>query len=231
MRNNIIDKFYSKKTIERIREKVRMLGDKAINERLFLFLRLIFTIIIFGGLLIFSKYGYILAIVGAVIFYWGIEVVVLDLNIKKRGKILEKEAIFFLEVLALTLEGGRSLKHALSITTQNINSEISLEFKKTLNEINLGKSLNEALNDMKKRMPSDNINNVILSMVESNTYGNNITDLIYNQIEFLRNKQMLEVKAEITKLPTKISVISVLFFIPIMLLVILAPVLINLINR
>ena len=165
MRNNIIDKFYSKKTIERIREKVRMLGDKAINERLFLFLRLIFTIIIFGGLLIFSKYGYILAIVGAVIFYWGIEVVVLDLNIKKRGKVLEKEAIFFLEVLALTLEGGRSLKHALSITTQNINSEISLEFKKTLNEIDLGKSLNEALNDMKKRMPSDNINNVILSLI------------------------------------------------------------------
>ncbi len=232
MINNMGDKLYRKKTRERIKAKVRMLGkDNEVNENNFLIVRLVLTIIIFGALLIFSRHGYILAPLVAIIFYKGVEVIVLDGSIKRRGKRLEKEALFFLEVLVLTLEGGRNLKQALSLTTENIDSEISLEFKRTLSEIKLGKSLNEALNDMKKRIPSDNINNVILSMVESNTYGNDITDLIYNQIEFLRNKQILEVKAEIAKLPTKISVISVLFFIPIMLLVILAPVLINLISK
>jgi len=50
-------------------------------------------------------------------------------------------------------------------------------------------------------------------------------------MEYLRNKQMLDVRAEIAKLPTKVSVISVLFFVPIMLLIILAPVLIHYITK
>ena len=43
----------------------------------------------------------------------------------------------------------------------------------------------------------------------------------------LRDKRILEIKGRIGKLPTKISIISVLFFIPIILLVILSPVLIE----
>ena len=80
---------------------------------------------------------------------------------------------------------------------------------------------------MKKRIPSDTINNAILNMVQSNTFGSNIIDSMYNQIDYLREKQMLDVKASIAKLPTKVSVISVLFFVPIMMLIILAPVLIS----
>ena len=151
----------------------------------------------------------------------------LDWQIKKRVKTLEKEALFFFEVLTLTLEGGRNLKRALSLTVSNIDSEIALEFKKTLEEIEYGKSLNESLKAMKKRIPSDTINNAILNMIGSNTFGNSITSSMYNQIEYLRNKQMLDIKAEINKLPMKVSIISVVFFVPIMLLIILAPVLIN----
>ena len=46
-----------------------------------------------------------------------------------------------------------------------------------------------------------------------------------------KKKKILEVKAEITKLPTKISIISVIFFIPIMFLVILSPVIITFFTR
>ena len=232
MKTNLIYKFYPKKTVLRVKNKIKMLGDNTeINEVNFLVLRLVFTLVIFGVVLLGTKNGYIWAPLGAGAFYVLMEQLGLDLAIKKRAEKLEKETLFFLEVLVLTLEGGRSLKHALSLTASNIDSEIAREFKQTLSEVNLGKSLNEALNDMKKRIPSDNINNVILNMVQSNTYGNSIVEVMYNQIEFLRNKRILEVKADIAKLPMKISVISVIFFIPIMLLVILAPVIINLINR
>ncbi len=84
---------------------------------------------------------------------------------------------------------------------------------------------------MKKRIPSDTINNSILNMIQSNTFGNSIIDSMYNQIDFLREKQLLDVKAEIAKLPTKISIISVIFFIPIMMLIILGPVLIQYIMK
>ncbi len=228
MMNNFTSKIYLDKTISRILTKTRKLGlydEKSVIT--FLNTRLILTLLIFTIVLILSPVGYILAPVLAIAFYCISEIIVLDYPIKKRGQKLEKEALFFFEVLVLTLEGGRNLQHALSLTVDNIDSEISNEFKKTLEEVKLGKSLNEALESMKKRIPSDAINNSLLNMIESNTYGSSIIDSMYNQIEFLRQKQLLDIKAEISKLPTKISIISVLFIIPIMLLIILAPVLIN----
>ncbi len=228
MRRSIINKIYLSSTIKRIESKVKLLGNNnKIGIEEFLNVRLILTIIIFGIGLISFKYGYILAPLMALVFYVGFEYIVYDYNIKKRGKRLEKEALFFFEVLVLTLEGGRNLKHALDLTVENINSDIALEFKGMLEEVRLGKSINEALESLKKRIPSEAINNAILNMIQANTYGTNIIDSMYNQIDFLRDKQLLDVKAQIAKLPTKISIISVLFFIPIMFLIILAPVLLN----
>lgn len=232
MRSSVIFKIIPKKEVMRCDRKIQLLGvSSKIKLEKFLSVRFILTILIFVGMIMGTKYGFILGPVLAVLFYIGIEWAFLDVKIKKRAQKLEKEALFFLEVLVLTLESGRNLRHAINLVTNNVDSEISLEFKRTLEDVKMGKSLNEALESMKKRIPSDTINNAILSMVQSNTFGNSIVDSMYNQIDFLRNKQRLDIKAEIAKLPTKISIISVIFFIPIMLLIILAPVLIQYIMK
>ena len=49
----------------------------------------------------------------------------------------------------------------------------------------------------------------------------------YMNIDQEREKKLLETKAIINKMPLKISVVSVIFFIPLLLLLILGPVLIN----
>ena len=228
MRDSLFVKIYPKRTIDRVERKIKLLGvSNHYNLFAILNFRVIISLILFVIILIVSDIGYILAPVVAILFYYLSEKILLDYPIKKRAKKLEKEALFFFEILLLTLEAGRNLGHALNLTTANVDSELSLEFKKTLSEVKLGKSLNEALNDMKKRIPSEAINNAILNMVESNIFGNSIVVSLSNQIDFLNNKQMLDVKAEINKLPTKVSIVSVVFFVPIMLLIILAPVLVR----
>ncbi len=228
MKDSVFAKIYPKKTIDRIESKIKLLGvQNHYNLFTLLNFRVIISLILFVVVLLLSNIGYILAPIIAILFYYLSEVLLLDYPIKKRAKKLEKEALFFFEVLLLTLESGRNLGHALQLTTLNIDSELSSEFKKTLTEVKLGKSLNEALNDMKKRIPSEAINNALLNMIESNLFGNSILTSMNNQIDFLREKQMLDIKAEINKLPTKVSIISALFFVPIMLLIILAPVLIQ----
>lgn len=232
MKNVLATKIYRKKSAQKIENKIKLLGpDCNMNATMFLTIRLALTFLIFILILVFSKFGYILAPLVSLLFYIFFEKVLLDYPAIKRGKKLDKEALFFFEVFALTLEGGRTLKSALALTSQNVDSELSNEFKKTLAEVHLGKSLKESLEDMKKRIPSDSINNVILNMIESNTFGSNMTVSIYNQLDYLRDKQMHNVKAEIAKLPTKVSIISVLFFVPIMLLIILAPVIIEYVSK
>ena len=193
----------------------------------FIFLRLVTTLLV---LLLFTyilSVGYIFAPFVAIVYYYLFYYILIESKIKRRIKKLDKEALDFFEILTLTLESGRNLENALEITCFNIDSELSNEFKKTLFEMKFGKSLVEALDDMKKRIPSESINNIILNITQTSIFGSSILDTMYNQIEFLRDKQILEIKEQINKIPNKISIISVIFVLPIILLLILGPIFIN----
>lgn len=227
---SLVRRIYTEKIIKKVEKKIKLLGINCkYNVIDLLNLRLLIGIAIFVLLLIFNKNGYILAPITVILFHYLSEYIVLDYPIKKRRKKLEEEAIFFFEVLSLTMESGRNLTKGLLLTSKNIDSELSQEFKKSLEEMSLGKSFSECLNSMKERIPSDTINNAILNIVQSSIFGNNIEESLNNQLDFLRDKHLMEVKSEIGKLPTKISIISVLFFIPIILMVILSPVLVDLV--
>jgi len=232
MDTRFIEKIYTKKSIERIKSKTTLLGIyNKIDPIDFMNTRLIASLLIFFITLLISPYAYILSPIITVVFYIGVEKVVLDMKIKARSKKLDTEALFFFEVLTLSLETGRNLKGALDLTIKSLDSELSDEFKVTMEMVEYGKTLTEALNDMKKRIPSDTINNVILNITHSNVFGSEIINTLYNQVDYLREKKLQDSKARIAKMPIKISIVSVLFFIPIILLLILGPVLINLITK
>ena len=224
-------KIYSKKTLEKLDAKIKLLGSNTkLSVDNFLNIRLIISITIFFiSLFIFEHYGYLLAPFLAIAFYILTYYYFIDYKISKRTIKLEKEAVTFFEVLLLSVEAGNDLLQSLITTSNNVDSEFSSEFKITINEVKYSKTLNKALKDMRKRIPSDNINNIILNISEASLFGGNIIDTLNNQIDFLQEKRIQHVRGEINKLPIKISIVSVLFFIPLILLLILAPVLINII--
>lgn len=217
---------YRKSTINKINKKFKLLNYNKISAYTFMNFRLISSLIIFIFLLLFNSKGYIYGPLFAIICYISFEYI-LDLKIKKRRDKLNYQAIFFFQVLVLTLESGKNLQGGIELTCKSIDSEISTEFKRALDEIKLGKSLIEALNNMKERIPSEEINTVILNITQSTIFGNNVIESLNNQIDYLRDKKILDIKANINKMPLKISMISVIFIVPIIMLLILGPVLIN----
>ena len=183
---------YNKKTILKIEKKINLLGVSSKYDAItFLNIRLITMIFFF--VLIFSTfdYGYIIAVVFVFIYYYLFEWLLLDNKIKKRGFKLNIEAIYFFEVLTLSLQTGRNLMEAISVTVNSSNSELALEFKKAIRETKYGKSLNESLADMQKYIPSDSINNIIIALTQTNIYGSNIIDTLYNQVDYLREKRIM----------------------------------------
>lgn len=224
----LASKLYTKKSINKTKDKIKLLGIyNTLDPIEFLNLRLLTSIIIFFVILYLFPIGYIYAPIISVAYYYLIYYFAIDYQIKKRARKLEFEALYFFEVLTLSVETGRDLKSAIEITCNNIDSEISDEFKKTIKEVNYSKTLDEALKDMRKRIPSDNINNIILNISQTSIFGGNIIDTMYNQIDFLSDRKMQDIKGQISKLPIKISIMSVIFFIPLMLLLILGPVILN----
>ena len=227
-RNDLFRNLYNKKTIMKIDDKIKLLGiNYSLDTMTFLNVRFITTVFLFILILVNYKYGYIWGIFVCLFYYYFFEKLLLDRKINERGKRLNVEAIYFFEVLTLSLQTGRNLEEAISITVNGVDNELSLEFKEALRQTRFGKSLTESLTDMQKRIPSDSINNIVLALTQANIYGSSIIDTMYNQVDYLREKRKMEVKAMISKVPTKISIISVFFFIPLILLIILGPILVS----
>lgn len=227
-KEEFVRRLYSDKYVNRFVKKVKLLGIKNKMDPYDIILtRLLTTVILFILLLYFFKYGYIIAPIGGVIYYFLFNYFVLNKKIKMRIIKLENEAMHFFEVLTLSLETGRNLVEAIEVTTDNVSGLLSDEFRESVREVSFGKSLNEALNDMQYRIPSENVNNIVLSLTQANLYGNSIIENLYSQIDYLREKRKLEVKGRISKVPILISVISVFFFVPLLLIVILGPILLD----
>lgn len=231
MNGGIIKKLYRKKSIENVQSKINMLGSNKkfnFNAETFLTLRIITTILLALILIFFTNVKYFIIPFILVIYYNLFYYYIITNEVNKKIKKLDREALTFFEILTLTLESGKNLENALSITCYNVDSELSEEFKKSLLELRFGRSLKEALNDLKTRIPSENINNIILNMTQTNVFGSNIVDVMNNQLEYLRDKQVMDIKSQINKIPNKVSIISVLFVVPLILLIVLGPFIINL---
>jgi len=231
MNRGLIKKIYRQKDYEKIDEKILSLGDDAFFETLtFCNVRLFSSILVFLFIMYTVKLGYIVAPFLTILYYFCFYSVFITLPIKKRISKLDYEALHFFEILTLTLESGKTLKQAIEITCDNVDSELSGEFRKALFEVNFGKSLMDSLNDMRKRIPSETINNIILNITQTHVFGNSILDTMHNQIDFLREKQILSIKGQINKIPNKVSIVSVIFIVPLILVLILGPYLIDLIG-
>lgn len=227
-KKSFINRIYREKDIKKIDAKINQFGvSKKFTTEYFMNFRLFSSMIVFVVLFIFADFGALIAPVATVLWYILVGYFMIDKPLKRRERKLDNEAYYYFEVLTLALESGRNLENAIKMACKYIDSEISSEFKETIKQVNFGKSLTESLSVMSTRIPSLTINNIILNMEQSNLFGNSIIETMYNQLDFLKDKQIMDIKSQINKIPNKISIFSVLFFIPLILLIILGPVLID----
>lgn len=226
-----IKKIYGSKELNEIEHKLKCLGpDSKYSVTSFAFTRLITTILVFLITILITKMGYIYAPFVAVTYYYLFYYINITRKLSMRNRKLEHQALYFFEILTLTLESGRNLENALIVTCDNVDSQLSSEFKKALEEMKFGKSLVEALSDLKNHISSDIISNIILNIIQTNRFGNSILDTLYNEVDFLRQKELLTIKEQINKIPNKVSIISVLFIVPLIIVLILGPYLIEFIS-
>lgn len=228
---NVALKLFSHKTIERFKKKNTALGIRNkttyVNDLTLYFLVIVMALALS---IVFCYHRFYFIIFLPTLAALAFEFIYYDLRLAKRKAVLNKEALFFFQILSLTLESGNNLKGAIELTTSSISNELSDEFKKALSDIRMGSTMNEALLDLEKRIPSEVISNIILNLTESNVYGSDMIKGLNTQIDYLNSKLILSVREQINKMPIKISVVSVLLFIPIILLIILSPLIIELIG-
>ena len=223
----IVKRIYRKKVIEKYRQKDIYLDNKANSYNNFLLTKLFINIIGFIASFILLGRHLSLSIVCTLVIDFLCTYIKYDLPIKKRNKRLESDANLFFEILLITLRSGKNLNEALELTVNNVDNELSNEFKFIIDETKYGKSLPEALNSFKEKISSEGIKDIITDLTESYISGRDMANYLEKNIDLLNNKRIYDIKSYINKLPIKISVISVFILIPLMLLLILSPVILE----
>ena len=202
---------------KRISRKIT-LGKVPVKPKPFIVCRFIISLIVTVLLLFSSKIGYIIGPVVGILYYYLFEVFSLDLAIKKRTKLLEDNSLEFFDVLLVILKSEKNIKNALLKAVDIVDNELSKEFKECLEEVNLGKNLDDVLVEMNKTIPSDLVANIILDMTEASKLGNNINESISLQLENIKVKRNKEIINRLKIVPLKMAILCI-FFILIVLIV------------
>jgi len=227
LEEEIVKRIYRKKTIDKYKQKDIYLNNKKDAYIKFLFFRIFVSIIAFICTFILLDRHISLSLVLTILLNYIVIYFIYDKKIKEREKILEKDANLFFEVLLITLKSGKNLHEALGLTVNNVDNTLSNELNTVVTEVKYGKTLHEALLDFRDKISSENIKDIITDLTESYISGKDMISYLEKDIEMLNNKRIYDIKTYINKLPIKISVISVFILIPLMLLLILSPVILE----
>lgn len=219
-KDKLLYRIYGRKTIDELVAKFNYLGNSDISMFSFLNIRVVITIIIMIVPLFLFKIGFLLGPLLALLFYVSSEYLFIDIKIKKRTEELEKDANYFFEILYMLMINGDSFTVALEKTCNNIESPLSLEFKHTIRDIKVSQNVNDSLMQLRKKIPSEIIRNVIMNLNEANNNGIKLIDVLPKQIKYLNDYEEYQVKRVNRSLPIKFIGIVIFVFLPIMVLLI-----------
>ena len=191
---------YRKSTIERLNSKCSYLGKKYSAIKL-QNLRVIISLLVFVILLFVIDAGIVIAPIISYIVYHLLEYIFLDARIVKRKYKLEKEGLVLLELILLSMKNKNSFLSSIALVDTFPDSELALEFKLLLDNINKGKGMEEALSLMEKRIPSDYVNNIISSLALNNI----------NDINKLKNKVLEDTKKRVSIIRSIVFIVTILF--------------------
>ncbi len=219
MKDSIASRFYEKKRIDILKAKIKMLG---INYDPYILLgsKIVLTIFLFLFLLVFGC-GFIISPIVAILFYFISGYLFIDFRLYLRMRRLERDALDYMPLLLLSMESGRNIKNAISVCSEVVNNELAREFKKVVDDTERGRSLDEALKDLGERIPGNYINNMILSLEETNKLGVSINDSVNRQLTLINESRINYEKRILRGIPIHITVLTVLCFVAMLVVLVI----------
>ncbi len=155
----------------------------------------------------------------------------LKYRIRERGRAVERSLPDFLDMLTFTVEAGLGLVPALKRVSNGFVGVLGDELRQSLVQIELGFSRREALGELAGRIPSADVQYFVEAILLSERLGTSLARTLRVQANLLRTRrrQRAEVKAQTA--PIRIIPALVFFFLPSLLLIYLAPPIINFLFR
>lgn len=125
----------------------------------------------------------------------------LSRSVKKRRNRFNHQMVDVLVQMANSLKAGFGLLQALSQAADEAKPPISLEFRQTLHDIQVGSSVEDAFRDLEERVGSDDLGIVITAILIQRSAGGSLAEIIEGVAHTMRER--IRIRGEINTLTTQ----------------------------
>jgi tight adherence protein C len=144
----------------------------------------------------------------------------------KRQKSIKKAWSDALDLLLICVESGMALEPSLTRVAKEIGSQsvpLAEELTLTVAELSYLQDRRKALDNLGKRVGLETVRAVVTSLVQSERYGTPLGTALRVLAQENRDARMAEAEKKAAALPPKLTVPMILFFLPVIFVVILGP--------
>ena len=156
---------------------------------------------------------------------------ILQRRIRIRRRIVERALPDFLDMLTFTVEAGMGLVPAIKRVASGFEGVFSKELELALLQIDLGYSQREALQELARRLPSRDVEHFVEAILLAERLGTSLARTMRIQSNLLRTRRRQRAEVQAQTAPIRIIPALVFFFLPSLLLIYLAPPIINFLLR
>lgn len=156
-----------------------------------------FSVIIFGIMGILGKLG-TGAVLGGItsIVMWRLPRPIMDFLVNKRIKAYKSQMVDALQLLSNGLRAGLSLPQSLGMVVDELPKPVSQEFNTVLQQTKIGVPLEEAFENLVKRVPTQDNDMFVSSITILKETGGNLSEVFDTIASVIRERVRLEQKIE-----------------------------------
>ncbi len=144
----------------------------------------------------------------------------LDKAIAARKTQVQKSLPDFLDMVATTVQAGLSVNQSLGYAVDAAPGALGDEIKACLSEIRLGRARSDALKAAAERLQQQQFTTTITAITQAERLGTNISKVLNELAEDVRNHRIMLVEEHAAKLPVKMVFPMALFMLPSLFVVI-----------
>ncbi len=133
----------------------------------------------------------------------------------------------FLDMVSTTVQAGLSVNAALAYSIDSAPGPLGDEIKAALSEIRLGRSRAEALRAAADRLQQQQFTTTITAITQAERLGTNISKVLNELSEDVRNHRIMLVEEHAAKLPVKMVFPMAMFLLPALFVVIFGALVAN----
>ncbi|MDQ2908068.1 MAG: type II secretion system F family protein [Candidatus Eremiobacteraeota bacterium] len=218
-RSEIFAKIFNREQRTRLRQKLDEAGWYTVTPA-----KMALRQVAFGLLALTVGLFYVTAMGDGPMWYVGVLVVTvlgayqpqsrLSGAIKKRKVAIQKALPDFLDMLASTVSAGLAFNAALAYAQEVAQGPLGEEIKASLSEVRLGRSRADSLRSMAARVRQEQLSSVVTAVVQAERLGSNMSLVLRELSEEVRNRRMMRAEELANLMPTKMVIPMALFMLP-----------------